>query len=121
MSDQRRGGTITLQNNGQTYDAKGNFSYNLGRPKREAIIGEDGVHGYKEVPQVPYIEGEITDRKDLDLATLLTMTGATCTLQLANGKVIMLSDAWYAGDGKASTQEGNIAFRMEGKNCDEVS
>ena len=32
----------------------------------EAIVGSDGIHGYKEVPQVGFIEGEITDRSDLD-------------------------------------------------------
>src|SRR5690606_31032277 len=83
---QRRGGLIQFQVNGEIQDAKGNFTYNLGRPQREAIIGADGVHGYKETPQVPFIEGEITDRGNLDLDKLVSTTGATVTLELANGK-----------------------------------
>src|SRR5919206_119372 len=57
MAGQRRGGIISLQVNAQVYDAKGAFTYNLGRPKREAIVGADGMHGYKETPQPGFVEG----------------------------------------------------------------
>ena len=119
--DQRRGGIIQLQINGELQSAKGNFTYNLGRPKREAIIGSDGVHGYKETPQVSYIEGEVTDRGDLDLEALVTLTDATVTCVLANGKVFVLREAWYAGDGEASTEEGAIKVRFEGKSGEEIA
>src|SRR5690348_4109292 len=112
---QRRGGIIFLQVNGEIYDAKGNFTYNIGRPVREAIVGHDSVHGYKELPQVAFIEGEITDRGTLDLESLVTLSGATVTLELANGKVIVLRDAWFAGEGTGNSEEGNIAVRFEGK------
>lgn len=117
----RRGGIIQFQVNGVLYDAKGNFTYNLGRGKREGIVGADAVHGYKETPQVAFIEGEVTDRGTLDLNALVSMTGATVTLTLANGKVVTLGDAWYAGDGTGNTEEGNIAVRFEGTNAEEIS
>ena len=118
--DQRRGGLIQVQANGEIFDAKGSWSYNLGRPKREPIIGADGVHGYTEKPQVAYIEGEITDRGSLDLNALVTLTEATVTLQLANGKVVVLRDGWYAGDGKVGAEEANIEVRFEGKGAEEI-
>lgn len=117
---QRRGGLIQVQVNGELYDAKGNFTFNLGRPKREAIVGSDAVHGYKEVPQVAFIEGEFTDRGTMDLEKLLLMKDATVTLQLANGKVIVLRDAWYASEGTGNTEEGNVGFRFEGKSGEEI-
>lgn len=120
MSNQRRAGIIFVKVNGQQYDAKGDFSYNLGRPLREGIAGSDGVHGYKETPQIPYIEGEITDRGDLDVEALLDVSGATVTLELANGKVIALKDAWFAGEGSISTSEANITTRFEGMSADEI-
>lgn len=120
MSSQRRGGLIQVQVNGELYDAKGNFTFNLGRPKREAVIGSDGVHGYKETAQVPFIEGEFTDRGTMDIAVLVTMKDATVTLQLANGKVIVLRDAWYAAEGTGNTDEGNIGVRFEGKSGEEI-
>lgn len=118
---QRRAGTIQLQVDGEVFDAKGNFSYNLGQPKREAMVGSDRVHGYKETPQVPFIEGEITDRATLSLKSLVTMKGVTVTLTHANGKVISLRNAWYAGEGTGNTEEANIDFRFEGMSAKEVS
>jgi hypothetical protein len=116
----RRGGIIQLQINGEIQDCVGSFSYNLGRNKKEGKVGSDVVHGYIEKPQVPFIEGEITDRSDLDLSELVNTSDATITLILANDKAIVLRNAWYAGDGTASTEEGNIEVRFEGLSADEV-
>ena len=116
----RIGGIIALKVNGDIYFAKGNFTYNLGKPKREGVVGADTVHGYKETPQVPFVEGEITDRNELSLEDLVTLDDATITLELANGKVITLSEAWYAGEGTGNTEEGNIACRFEGISAEEV-
>lgn len=120
MSTQRRAGIIFVKVNGQQYDAKGDFSYNLGAPMREGIVGQDGPHGFKETPQIPFIEGEFTDRSDMDLEALLKVEGATVTLELANGKVISLKDAWYAGEGTVNTGEANIGVRFEGMQADEI-
>lgn len=117
---QRRGGVIQVQVNGVIYDAKGNFTYNLGRAKREPITGSDRMHGYKETPQPGFIAGEITDRGDLDLTALVELSAATVTLILANGKTIACRNAYYAGEGTGNTDEGNIDFRVNG-DCEEIS
>lgn len=121
MANQRKGGIIQLRVGGEIQQAKGDFTYGFGAPKREAIVGSDGIHGYKETPQVPFIEGEITDRDTLDVAKLLNMTDVTVSLDLANGKVFFLRNAWHAGDGQVSTGEGNLAIRFEGLTGEEVS
>ena len=120
MAAQRVGGMIQVLVSGVRYDAAGNWSYNLGRPKREGKVGSDGVHGYTEVPQVPFVEGEITDKSTIDLAALLTAVDATVVLQLANGKTIVLRDAWQAGEGTASTEAGAVPLRFEGLQAEEV-
>lgn len=118
---QRRAGIIQVQVNGEVQDAKGSWSYNLGRPKRDAIVGADTIHGFKETPQVAFIEGEITDRGSLDLAKLVTLVDVTVTLGLANGKTVVLRDAWWAGEGTASTEEAAIAARFEGASAEEIT
>lgn len=118
---QRKGGIIQLQVGGVLQDAKGDFTWNLGRPKREAIVGADAVHGFTETPQVAFIEGEITDRGSLDLGALVTSEDATVTLTLANEKVIVLRNAWFAGEGTGNSKEGNIGVRWEGKSAEEVA
>jgi len=117
---QRRAGLIQLQINGEIESAKGNFTYGLGAHRREAIIGSDGIHGYLERPQVGFIEGEITDRGDLDLRKIFEGKDVTVTLALANEKVVVLRDAWFAGEGVGNTNEANIAVRWEGASAEEV-
>lgn len=121
MADQRRAGLIQLQVGGVIQDAKGNFSWNLGVPKRETIVGSDGVHGYKETPQPCFIEGAITDRGTLDVAALAGGSGLTITLTTGNGKVIVLRNAWFSGEGTASTEEAEIPVRWEGQSAQEIS
>ncbi|WP_251976716.1 phage tail tube protein [Salinicola avicenniae] len=117
----RQGGIIFVKADGRLYKAKGSFTYNLGKPQRNAIIGSDGrAHGFSEQGQVAYIEGEFTDDADLDLATLVTLEDATVTLELANDKVISLREAWYAGDGNGQTEEGNITARFDAVEGEEI-
>ena len=119
-NNQRRAGICYIKVDGEIYDAKGNFTYNLGKPKRDAIVGADAVHGFKEVPQIPFIEGEITDRASMSLTSLVEEDDATITLELANGKVISLRNAWFAGEGTGNTEEGNIGVRWEGISAEEI-
>ena len=120
MPDQRVGGIIQFQIDGEVQQAKGSFTYGLGIPKREAVVGSDVVHGYKETPVVAFIEGEITDSQTTNLRSLASITGATVTLDLANGKMVVLRSAWYAGDAIGNTDEGNIDVRFEGSGAEEV-
>ena len=116
----RIGGIIEVKANGELYSAKGSWTYNLGVPKRDIVLGSDSIHGYKELPQEPMIEGVITDNSELDLSTLLSITEATVTLQLANGKIIVLRDAFFSGDGNVTTEEGEIAAKFSGLSAEEV-
>lgn len=118
---ERVGGIIFLKANGEQFRVKGGFTYDLGQPKRDAVMGHDGPHGYKEVPKVPYIEGEITDGQDVDQEQLQNITDATITLELANGKVVALREGWYAGDGTTGTEEGNTSVRFEGMRAEEIT
>ena len=119
MANNRVSGALYFKIDGVQHRAQGNFTYNLGRPKREAKLGPDGVHGYKSMPQVPFIEGEITDSSDLDVAELLDLEDSTVTLELANGKTIVVRNAWQANEGNVGTEEANIAVRFEGMSGEE--
>lgn len=113
MPNRRVGGIIFIKVDSAIQQAKGSFSYNLGQPKREAVVGQDKVHGYKEEPQVAMIEGALTDNDELDLEALVLTKDATITLELANGKIIVLRDGFYAADGNVDTNEGEIEVRFE--------
>lgn len=113
-------GVLEVKIDGEIQNAKGNFTYNLGKHKRDAVVGPDRVHGFKAMPQIPFIEGELTDRSDLNVEKLLDLENSTVTLSLANGKVIVLKEAWFAGEGNVQTEEANIACRFEGMSAEEV-
>jgi hypothetical protein len=120
MGSNRRAGIIFLKIDGEGMDAKGNFTYNLGKPERETILGADVVHGFSEKVQESYIEGEITDRLTLDLEKLVTADDIEVTLEVANGKTISLREAWYAGKGDVQTEQANIQVKFVGKSAKEV-
>lgn len=121
MANRRVGGIISFRIGGEVFNAKGNFTYNLGISKKTAVVGSDGVHGFTEQPQVAYIEGTLTDTDELDLQALRETRDSTCTLALANGKVIVIEEAFEASDGEGSSEEGELQIRMEGVRGREVS
>lgn len=119
---QRIAGLIQLQVNGEIQDASGNFQYNLGEPKREAIVNAGGqTIGFKETGQTPFIEGEIIDRGTIDVKALVKGKDLTVTLTLGNGKLVSLHEAWYAGDGTVGSEEAKIQVRWEGTSAEEIN
>ena len=108
------GGMLYLEVDGRRIDAKGEFTYGLGRPKRTPIIGSDSVHGWSTEVQVPYIEGAVTVTRETDEVAICELESATATLQLQNGKVFVLSQACYAGEGAIKTKESEMGLRLEG-------
>lgn len=120
MPENRRSGTLSLQIDAVTYDLAGHFTYNLGVPKRTTKTGPNRVQGYMEEPQPSFIEGEITDASDVDVAALLALENATLQLDLANGKRVVQRNAWQVADGNVGTEQANIQVRFEGPPAEEI-
>jgi len=116
----RVGGIIYVKVDGQQIMAKGSFTYTLGVPIRKSVVGSDGVHGYSEMPTAGYLEGEATDSLGFSLSDFQSITNATVTLELANGKVIAYNNAVFTGDGTAQTEEGNFKVRFDSPNVTEI-
>lgn len=117
---ERIGGIIQIAADGVNFDAKGEFSHNLGAPLRKGLAGADRVHGYTETVQVPFIEGKITDTSRLNKKDLLNIKNATVTFVTPNGKTVMLRDAFYAGEGTFTSGEGEGDLRFEGFDAEEI-
>ena len=49
MADPSVGGILSYKINGALFLVKGNWTYNLGLPKRTMIVGADRVHGFSEI------------------------------------------------------------------------
>ncbi len=113
MANRRVGGLLFLKVDGELFQAKGEFTYNINPTKRESVVGQDTVHGFSEMPKPIFVEGAITDSDELDVEGFQAIRDATLTLELANGKVIQLREAFYAADGDVTTNEGEIQVRFE--------
>ncbi len=117
---ERVGGIIFVKIDGAQVRAKGAFTYDLGVPQRKSVVGHDGVHGFSETPKAAYLEGEITDGRNIDLKALQSISNSTITLDLANGKTILFPQAVYTGDGTAGTEDGNAKVKFEAPYAEEI-
>ncbi|MGE0022110.1 MAG: phage tail tube protein [Hyphomicrobium sp.] len=120
MANNRIAGVAYVKFDGRQLPIKGNWEVGFNRLKREGIAGQDRVHGYKELPGVPSIEGDVSSTADVSLPELLRITDATVTLEHANGKVYVLRNAWTANEYTLQTAEGQIKVRFEGMEIDEL-
>jgi hypothetical protein len=109
----RRAGPYWVWINGALLEAKGACTIQPGVMKNDAIVGAASIHGYKQTVQVASIEFAITDRSDLDTIALRNTSNATIIVELNNGKRWLVQDAWYAGEGTMTTEEGEIGARFE--------
>lgn len=115
----RIGGIFYLKKNGKLIvTTEGEFTFNLGKPKRQAEKnGALGVAGFSAEAQVPYVDGEIYDVESLDVNDLLDTEDATITLELYNGKTFFLYSSSYCGEGEITTK-GRLKVRFEGMEAD---
>ena len=106
---QRIAGIAFLTVDGQQMALRGNFTVSPSPVERTMIAGQDGVHGYQELPRVPYIEG------------LLNETDSTVIAQLANQMQYTLTGATCKGGFENNARDGQVRVRWEGLTCEEVS
>jgi hypothetical protein len=116
----RIAGIAYLKVDGRQYPLKGDFTVSPSRFTREGIAGQDRVHGFKELPRVPFIEGAISTTDEVSTETLDGITDATVTAELANGKVYVLTKAWTVSGFEIDTAEGQFPVRFEGETCEEI-
>lgn len=121
MANNRQAGVVKLTIDGRRYNVRGNVTVNIGQPKREAIVGHDGVHGYKELPQAPALTCEGGDTAEVSLKDeILNMTSSTVQVEFANGKTYLFEQAFYTGDGNIESEEGKYDFSVSAMSADEV-
>ena len=115
------GGRVYIKVDGQQLAVRGNVTSNVGQTMtRETVTGADSVHGYTETPVAPYIQCDITERPQFSLAALNGVTEATVTAELADGRTLILRDAWQVGDLERNASEGSIgSLRFDGLSGEE--
>jgi len=117
----RFAGIAYLSVDGRQYQLRGNFTVSPSPVERTMIAGQDGVHGYQELPRVPYIEGDLSTVPDLNFEDVLTQVNSTVIAQLANQKQYTLQGATVKGGFEINTRDGQARVRWEGVTCLEIN
>ena len=117
---QKFAGIAFLQVGGNQLRLRGNFTVSPSPVERTMIAGQDGVHGYQELPRVPFIEGDISTTPDMRLESLDGMTDVNVVAQLANGWQYSLIGATCKAALEANSRDGQVRVRWEGLWCEEI-
>ena len=117
---QRVAGIAFFKVDGNLFPLRGNFTVSPSAVERTGIAGQDYVHGFSELPRVPYIEGDLTTLPSLSLEEIEAMVDVTITAELANDSVYVLKEAWCRSALEINTREGQFRVRFEGTTCEEL-
>jgi Phage tail tube protein len=118
---QRIAGIAFLSVDGQQLALRGNFTVSPSSLERTMLAGQDGVHGYQELPRVPYIEGDVSTVPGLLLEDLQLGVDVTVVAQLANGMQYSLTGGTCKSAFENNTRDGQVRVRWEGLACQEIT
>jgi hypothetical protein len=118
---QRFAGIAFVTVDGNQYALRGNFTVSPSVVERTMLAGQDGVHGYQELPRVPYIEGDLSAMPNLNLEDLEQQVDSTVVAQLANGKQYTLINSTCKAAFEENTRDGQVRVRWEGVGCQELN
>ncbi len=121
MADENRlAGFLSLTIDGRTYSVAGAGVYRVSANKRETLTGQDGVHGYSEMPQAGRMAWNGRDGSDTLIKAINDATDATLVMSLANGKVIVGRNMWRTGEPiEVNTEDATFAVEFEGVDVSE--
>lgn len=117
---QRIAGIAFLTVDGNQLSVRGNFTVSPSPTERTMIAGQDGVHGYQELPRVPYIEADLSTVPGLSLEALVAQTDVSVVASLANGIKYSLTGGTCKAGLENNTRDGQVRVRWEGLACQEL-
>lgn len=119
-TDRRIGGTASVTVDGRTYLLSGDLTYGVSTVRRTTLTGQDGVHGFQELPIAGFIAGTFRDVRDLRVEDFNEMTDVSVVVSLNNGKTIAGAGMWTVEAQEVNTLEGTFAVRWEGNRVETI-
>jgi hypothetical protein len=111
----RLAGVTFIKVDGEQYMLRDAAKWSVDDVIRETITGLDGVHGFIEKAGPGWIEVTISDYGDLEVADFMKQDNVTVTLEQANGKMIVLHNAWTVNAREVDAVAASMAVRWESK------
>lgn len=121
MADPNRlAGVASVTVDGTANSISGEGTYRPSVAKRETLMGQDGYHGYSEMPQAGKISWKGRDSGAINIAALNNASNASVVLILANGKTIIGRNMARVGDPiEVNTEDGTFSVEFEGPDVTE--
>jgi hypothetical protein len=116
----RFAGIAFVMVDGNQLPVRGNLTVSPSPVERTMIAGQDSVHGYQELPRVPYIECDVSTLPDLPLEDLEAQTNVTVVAQNANRMQYSLIGATCKAGLEINTRDGQARIRWEGLAMQEI-
>lgn len=115
------GGKVFVKVGGKVWSAEGDLTVQLEEEKRTAKRAMDGDVVYTTEPLLQFVEGTFYLKGSDDPADL-RRENVTVKVELSNGRVGVLNNAEYTGEGIAvSTQNGTFTARWDGRSGQWIS
>lgn len=111
-------GRVFISINGARMRSKEGAKLNLGGAERDAVVGDDSIHGFTEKLIAPSIEFTTSHMADTDLKALAALTDASVQFEADTGRVYVLRNAWCAKSIEMS--KGEVSLVFNGLSCEEV-
>lgn len=110
-------GSLSATIDGKSYAVAGEGTYQVSAGgKRETLMGQDGYHGFSEMPQPGKMSWKGRDASNVSISALSAAAGITVVQSLANGKTIIGRNMVRIGDKpiEVNTEDGTFAVEFEG-------
>jgi Phage tail tube protein len=117
----RFAGVAHVMVDGNQEPLRGDLTISPNSLERTMIAGQDGIHGYQELPRVPYIECSLSTMPQVSVDQLEQGVNVTVLAQLANGKQYSLQEATCKGGIEINARDGQMRIRWEGTRCNEMN
>jgi len=117
----RFAGVALVKTDGRNIPLRGNLTVSPNSVERNMLAGQDAVHGYQELPRVPFIELDMSTLPEVEIEDIEAQVNVTVVAQLANGKQYSLSEATCRGGIEINARDGQARIRWEGMRCEEMN
>lgn len=119
MSSNLIAGIAQATIDGVTRQLEGGAKYSPSTVKREAMMGQDGFHGWRETPVPGSITLSLRDAGDMTVADFNALRNSTVVLELANGKTVVGRNMGTVDAQEVDTVDAKFEVKFEGPQVSE--
>lgn len=88
---------------------------NMGGVKRDTVLADTGVAGYRESTVAPEVECKMAHYAETNLQEIADTVDETVMFETDTGKVYTISEAWLMEP--PTLEKGEVALKFAGKTC----